>query len=46
MISEVISLADLLQKVHVFPEEMVKKELRLMVDLGIAKMDEKGQFWI
>jgi len=41
-----VSLNNLHNKLHEFPEELIKNELRLMVDLGIVQMDEKGSFWV
>ena len=46
IISDVLPLNELLKKVDGFPEGKVKNELRLMVDLGIVNMNEKGQFWV
>jgi ATP-dependent DNA helicase RecQ len=40
------SLAVLIEKTHDYPVEMMKKELRLMVDLGLVKMNNEGEIFL
>jgi ATP-dependent DNA helicase RecQ len=45
-IEGILALGLLFEKLHDLPLDQIKKELRLMVDLGIVKMNEKGEFWL
>jgi ATP-dependent DNA helicase RecQ len=39
-------LSVLIEKTHAYPEEMVKKELRLMLDLEIVKINSDKEFFL
>ena len=43
-ITGVTSLVLLLEKLQDFPEKKIKSELRLMLDLGIVKVDSEGNY--
>ena len=41
-----ISLTRLIRKLFEFPEEKIKKELRLMIDLGLVKINDQAELWL
>ena len=45
-IEGLLPLTLLFEKLHDLPLDQIKKELRLMVDLGIVQMNEKAEFWL